>query len=142
MSYRARVAKSEVLLDVDANARQAIAIAPTLVWNGPTPRLIDEWQIAPSLWNHIRHIVDDRGPPGQSILTSSAVPADDVMRHTGAGRWTRLRMRPMSLFETGHSSGAAISQTVRRKRYVPCAITARKSDAWMWVASMTAHAIR
>lgn len=99
-------AASEVLLDVDEGARQAIAVDPGLVLGGDTPRLIDEWQIEPSIWNHIRRAVDDRGRPGQFILTGSAVPADDITRHTGAGRLTRLRMRPMTLFETGHSTGA------------------------------------
>ena len=100
-----RVAASEALLDSDENARRAIAVDPSLVLEGPTPRLIDEWQIEPTIWNHVRRAVDDRGAPGQFILTGSAVPADDVTRHTGAGRLTRLRLRPMSLFETGHSSG-------------------------------------
>ncbi|HTR76657.1 MAG TPA: DUF4143 domain-containing protein [Gemmatimonadaceae bacterium] len=100
-----QVAASEVLLDVDANARAAIAIDPALVLEGPTPRLIDEWQIEPTIWNHVRRAVDDRGEPGQFILTGSAVPADDITRHTGAGRLTRLRMRPMSLFETGRATG-------------------------------------
>ena len=58
----------------------------------------------------MRRAVDDRGTPGQFILTGSAVPADDIVRHTGAGRLTRLRLRPMSLFETGHSSGVASLQ--------------------------------
>jgi predicted AAA+ superfamily ATPase len=100
-----QVAASEVLLDVDANARRAIAVDPALVLDGPTPRLVDEWQIEPAIWNHVRRAIDDRSDPGQFILTGSAVPADDVTRHTGAGRITRLRMRPMSLFETGRSSG-------------------------------------
>ena len=101
-----RFARSEVLLDVDANARLAVDIDPSLILAGPTPRLIDEWQIAPPIWNHIRRAVDDRGLPGQFILTGSAVPADDLVRHTGAGRLTRLRMRTMSLFETGHANGS------------------------------------
>ncbi len=101
-----QVAASEVLLDIDAGARQAIAVDPALVLGGATPRLIDEWQLAPAIWNHIRRAVDDRGQPGQFILTGSAVPADDITRHTGAGRITRLRMRPMTLFETGHADGA------------------------------------
>ena len=100
-----QVAASEVLLDVDENARQAIAIDPTLVLDGPVPRLIDEWQIEPSIWNHIRRAVDKREKPGQFILTGSSVPTDDITRHTGAGRLTRLRMRPMSLFETGRATG-------------------------------------
>ncbi|MDX1384435.1 MAG: DUF4143 domain-containing protein [Thermoanaerobaculia bacterium] len=101
-----QIAASEVLLDVDANARRAMAVDPALVLDGPVPRLIDEWQTEPAIWNHIRRAVDDRGRPGQFILTGSAMPADDVTRHTGAGRLTRLRMRPLSLFESGHSSGS------------------------------------
>jgi uncharacterized protein len=101
-----QVAASEVLLDVDANARRAIAVDPSLVLEGPTPRLLDEWQIEPAIWNHVRRAIDERSRPGQFILTGSAVPADDVTRHTGAGRITRLRMRPMSLFEAGQSTGA------------------------------------
>lgn len=100
-----QIAASEVRLDVDAEARLAISVDPTLVLAGATPRLIDEWQLEPAIWNHVRRAIDDRGLPGQFILTGSAVPADDITRHTGAGRLTRLRMRPMSLFETGHSSG-------------------------------------
>ena len=70
-----------------------------------TKALLDEWQIEPAIWNHVRRAVNDRPDPGQFILTGSAVPADDVTRHTGAGRIARLRMRPMSLFETGRSAG-------------------------------------
>jgi uncharacterized protein len=101
-----RVAASEALLDVDAGAREAAAVDPALVLAGATPRLIDEWQLAPAIWNHVRRAVDDRRAPGQFILAGSAVPPDDITRHTGAGRITRLRMRPMSLLETGVSSGA------------------------------------
>jgi hypothetical protein len=101
-----RAAASEVLLDIDATARQAIALDPSLVLAGTTPRLIDEWQLEPAIWNHVRRAVDDRARPGQFILTGSSVPADDVTRHTGAGRISRLRMRPMTLFETGHTNGA------------------------------------
>jgi uncharacterized protein len=100
-----RIAASEALLDVDANARQAAAVDPELVLDGATPRLIDEWQLEPAIWNHVRRAVDDRQAPGQFILAGSAVPPDDVTRHTGAGRITRLRMRPMTLFEVGTSSG-------------------------------------
>jgi uncharacterized protein len=98
-----QLAASEILLDLDANAREAAALDPSLVLDGPTPRLIDEWQLEPAVWNHVRRMVDaGRGP---FILTGSALAADDVTRHTGAGRIARLRMRPMSLFETGGSSG-------------------------------------
>jgi hypothetical protein len=100
-----RIAKSEVLLDVDPAARQVIGIDPSLVLDGKTPRLIDEWQVEPELWNHVRRAVDARAKPGQFVLTGSSVPADDLTRHAGAGRIARLQMRPMSLFESGHSTG-------------------------------------
>ena len=101
----ARAAASEVLLDVDDNARRMIGADPAAVLDGDTPRLIDEWQLEPAIWNHVRREIDRRGAAGQFILTGSAVPADDVARHTGAGRFVRLRMRPLSLYESGHSSG-------------------------------------
>jgi uncharacterized protein len=112
---------SEVLLDVDANARAAIAIDPALVLDGPTPRLLDEWQVEPTIWNHVRRVIDDRSDPGQFILTGSAVPADDITRHTGAGRISRLRMRPMSLFETGRSSGDVSLSELLEGRVSPSA---------------------
>jgi len=96
-----QVAASSVRLDLDLNVRQAAAIDPSLALDGPPPRLIDEWQVVPGIWNAVRHAVDDRGQPGQFILTGSAVPADDETRHSGAGRMVRMRMRPMSLFEPG-----------------------------------------
>ena len=101
-----QAAASEALLDVDANVRRMIDIDPGTVLAGATPRLIDEWQLAPTIWNHLRREVDRRGRPGQFILTGSAVPADDISRHTGAGRFSRLRMRPLSLFELGRSTGS------------------------------------
>jgi uncharacterized protein len=100
-----RQAASEVLLDIDLQARQAALIDPELVLSGAVPRLVDEWQTVPALWNHVRRVVDARGAPGQFVLTGSATPADDITRHTGAGRFSRVRMRPMSLFEMGRSSG-------------------------------------
>ena len=100
-----QAAASEVLLDVDDNARRMIGVDPATVLDGGTPRLIDEWQLEPAIWNHIRRAVDRRSLPGQFILTGSAVPADDTTRHTGAGRFVRLRMRPLSLYEAGRSSG-------------------------------------
>lgn len=100
------LAASVVMLDVDEQARRVADIEPSLVLDGNTPRLIDEWQVVPSIWNHVRRAVDARGQSGQFILTGSAVPADDITRHTGAGRLARVRMRPMSLFEVGRSSGS------------------------------------
>ncbi len=99
-----KLAASEVLLDTDQTAQDMIAIDPLLVLDGASPRLIDEWQTAPVIWNHVRRIVDARSGKGHFILTGSTVPADDTTRHTGAGRIVRLRLRPMSLFELGHSN--------------------------------------
>jgi len=99
-------AASEVLLDVDYSAREMFPLDPSAVLDGATPRLLDEWQVVPSIWNQVRRAVDDRGLPGQFILTGSAVPNDDVARHTGAGRFATLRMRPMTLYESGLSDGA------------------------------------
>ena len=101
-----QVAASEVLLDVDERARAAAALDPGLILAGATPRLIDEWQVEPRIWNHVRRAVDDRREPGQFILAGSAVPAEDASRHSGAGRISRLRMRPMWLFESGMSDGS------------------------------------
>lgn len=98
-------AGSEVLLDVDIDAVRAVAIDPRLILDGPVPRLIDEWQREPRVWDAVRRAVDDRSAPGQFILTGSATPNDDVLRHSGAGRISVMRMRPMTLFEQGHSSG-------------------------------------
>ena len=100
-----QIAASEARLDVDAVARRLASLEPARVLVGDVPRLIDEWQLEPAIWNHVRRAVDDRRLAGQFILTGSAVPADDATRHTGAGRLTRLRMRPLSTFELGRSSG-------------------------------------
>lgn len=91
--------------DVQANLIAA-DINPSKLLDGDTPRLIDEWQIAPKLWDAVRFEVDHRNKQGQFILTGSAVPPkDDEIYHTGTGRFARLLMRPMSLFESGESSG-------------------------------------
>ncbi len=100
-----RLAASEVLLDVDKTAQDLIAVDPAVLLTGETPRLIDEWQTAPVIWNHVRREVDARRGKGHFILTGSAVPADDATRHTGAGRIVRLRLRPMSLYEMGRGTG-------------------------------------
>lgn len=74
---------------------------------GDTPRLIDEWQIAPNIWNAVRHEVDKRGEFGQFILTGSSVPSKlDKTMHSGTGRFSRIKMRPMSLFESKDSNGS------------------------------------
>lgn len=100
-----RAAKSAVRLDRDQAARRAGELSPALLLDGERPRLIDEWQLVTGVWNEVRGDVDDHPEEaGRYILAGSAVPADDVTRHTGSLRITRLRMRPMSLAESGHSS--------------------------------------
>lgn len=100
-----RHAASEVLLDLDPDAARAAAVDPRLVLDGPTPRLIDEWQRQPAIWDAVRRAVDDRGAPGQFVLTGSSVPSHEAVRHSGAGRMTTITMRPMALFEQHVSSG-------------------------------------
>ncbi len=78
---------------------------PSLLLKGEVPRLIDEWQMAPVLWDAVRFAVDQRGEVGQFILTGSAVPSDNAVFHTGTGRISRLLMRTMSLYESGESNG-------------------------------------
>lgn len=83
-----------------------VDLNPSLLLAGATPRLIDEWQIAPKLWDAVRFEVDHRGEEGQFILTGSAVPANmEDVTHTGTGRFAWLTMRPMTLYESGESNG-------------------------------------
>ncbi|MCC8070540.1 MAG: DUF4143 domain-containing protein [Bacteroidales bacterium] len=90
---------------IDQNLEMA-SINPKRLLSGAKPRLIDEWQMAPQLWDAIRFLVDHQRGEGQYILTGSAVPADrSKIRHSGAGRFSWLTMRPMSLWESGESTG-------------------------------------
>lgn len=86
--------------------RSLAEISPTTVLSGSHPRLIDKWQEVPSLWDAVRFTVDQTQEKGQFILTGSATPHHKGILHSGAGRISRLRMRPMSLYETGASDGA------------------------------------
>lgn len=101
-----RVAKTVVRVDVDRAARAALEAHPEQLFVSPTPILFDEWQETPDLWNLVRRAVDDHSEKGLYLLTGSARPRDNARMHSGAGRIGRLRMRPMTLFETGHSSGS------------------------------------
>ena len=109
---------SQVRLDTDDGARELAAIDPRAVLDGPNPRLIDEWQLEPRLWNQVRKLVDDRRATGQFVLAGSSVPADDATRHSGAGRILRIRMRPMSLFESQHSAGTVSLSKILRGEIV------------------------
>jgi len=104
-----QVAASVLYMDDPEKKQQNITMAelsPKRLLQGATPRLIDEWQLAPKLWDAIRFEVDHRGELGQFVLTGSAVPADTrEVTHSGTGRFTWLTMRPMSLYESGESSG-------------------------------------
>lgn len=104
-----QISASVLYMDDPENIEQNITIAelsPKRLLRGATPRLIDEWQLAPKLWDAIRFEVDHRGELGLFVLTGSAVPADSkLITHSGTGRFTWLSMRPMSLYESGDSNG-------------------------------------
>ena len=104
-----QVAASILYMDDPEKKEQNIAMSelnPKRLLKGAVPRLIDEWQIAPKLWDAIRFEVDHRRELGQFVLTGSAVPPDTKeITHSGTGRFTWLTMRPMSIFESGDSSG-------------------------------------
>ncbi len=104
-----QIARSILYMDNPEKKTQNITLAditPGKLLKGETPRLIDEWQLAPKLWDAIRFEVDHRSELGQFILTGSAVPVDKKdISHSGTGRFAWLTMRPMSLFESGESTG-------------------------------------
>lgn len=104
------LSKSVLYMSKPDNLKQNMMLAdinPSLLLTGDVPRLIDEWQIAPKLWDAVRYEVDHRNEEGQFILTRSAVPANsDAIQHTGTGRFAWVLMRPMSLFESGESNGS------------------------------------
>lgn len=105
-----QAARSSIFLDNPATMKANLMLAeanPELILDGKTPRLVDEWQLAPTLWDAARFVVSQRGLPGQFIFTGSAVPADrSSITHTGTGRFAWLTMRPMSLQESGDSSAS------------------------------------
>ena len=99
--------------------RQLAELSPALVLEGETPRLIDEWQEVPPLWDAVRYQVDQNPQKGQFILTGSATPNHKGILHSGAGRIARLRMRPMSLWESGDSSGKLSLQSLCHGEMTP-----------------------
>ncbi len=98
-------AKSVIQVDRDENIALLFQTAPKRILMGETPRLIDEWQVLPKLWDHVRHEVDERQQKAQFILTGSAHPEENAKMHSGAGRFTIVDMRTMSWQELGLSSG-------------------------------------
>jgi hypothetical protein len=98
-------ARTVFRFDEDETSRSFVRLSPERLFDKPTPILFDEWQVEPAIWNKVRRQVDDRDGNGLFILTGSATPTDDASRHSGAGRFAVMSMRPMSLFESGHSSG-------------------------------------
>lgn len=104
-----QIAKSILYMARPEDKEQNLTLAdinPSLLLAGEVPRLIDEWQLAPKLWDAVRFEVDHRGEEGQFILTGSSVPVSmENVSHTGTGRFSWLTMRPMSLFESGESNG-------------------------------------
>ena len=95
-------------------------LAPDAVLEGKTPRMLDEWQEVPLLWDAVRAEVDKRNTKGQFILTGSATPNRKGILHSGAGRIARLRMRPMSLYESGDSSGKISLNDLFNGKFSPC----------------------
>lgn len=104
-----QAAKSILYMDEPSSIKQNLTRAdldPESLLEGDVPRLIDEWQLAPKLWDAVRFSVDHKRKFGLYILTGSAVPANlDEIHHTGTGRFSWLKMRPMSLYESGESTG-------------------------------------
>ncbi|WP_043057374.1 ATP-binding protein [Enteractinococcus helveticum] len=111
-----QAAASSIRLDSSPDLPAFAETSPSTIMQGDTPRLIDEWQLAPTIWNAVRHEVDERSGKGHFILTGSATPADDITRHSGAGRFRRILMRPMSLAESNESTRAVSLQTIIEKQ--------------------------
>lgn len=91
--------------DLQENYIELANTKPSLLLEGEKPRLIDEWQLAPKLWNAVRYAVDNSGIPNQYILTGSATPIEDSTLHSGVGRFAFVTMKPMTLYESGESNG-------------------------------------
>lgn len=99
--------------------RRLAEMSPSLILEGEKPRLIDEWQEVPPIWDAVRYQVDQSAQKGQYILTGSATPNHKGILHSGAGRIAKLRMRPMSLYESGDSSGTVSLEKLCRGELTP-----------------------
>jgi len=112
-------AKSILQVDQDIQVPAIMDIDPKILLSGDTPRLLDEWQEQPKLWNYVRHEVDHRKQKGQFILTGSANPEEDSKTHSGAGRFTIVEMQTMSWQEMGFSSGEVSISDVLKGLNIP-----------------------
>lgn len=102
--------------DLQDNYIELADTKPSLLLEGEKPRLIDEWQLAPKLWNAVRYSVDNIGKPSQYLLTGSATPKEDDTLHSGVGRFAFITMKPMTLFESGDSNGKiSLSEILERE---------------------------
>ena len=111
-------AKSILQVDQNEQVPVIMSVDPKRLLAGETPRLLDEWQEQPKLWNYVRHEVDERHKKGQFILTGSANPNEDVKLHSGAGRFTVVEMQTMSWQEMGYSSGIiSMSQLLKGEAF-------------------------
>ena len=99
--------------------RQLAELSPSLILEGNRPRLIDEWQEVPPIWDAVRHSADQTPEKGQFILTGSSTPNHKGIMHSGAGRIARIRMHPMSLYESGDSSGAVSLSQLCSGKLIP-----------------------
>lgn len=120
-------AGSFVQVDIDPQLRVQLEVAPQLALAGKTPRVFDEWQVEPVLWNLVRHEVDRRGEPGQFILTGSTAPGENQSRHSGAGRFARLKMQTFTFFESGHSDGSLSLASLVRGEELPAYLSSQLS---------------
>ena len=134
-----QIAKSVLYMQDPAKKSQNLQLAdtdPARLLQGETPRLIDEWQLAPKLWDAVRFEVDQRDDFGQFVLTGSAVPADaSEISHSGTGRISRMLMRPMSLFESGDSNGQVSLADLFDPKYEVSAAAAAASSGGLPVKS-------
>ena len=124
-----QVAASVVRFDADEQVKMMMEIDPKLVLPGDAPRLFDEWQEYPQIWNYVRREIDERKQKGQFILTGSATPDDKVKRHSGVGRFSTMKMRPMSMFERGWSTGeVSLAAMLNGEAPASAAVTFELSD--------------
>lgn len=119
-----KFAKSEILLKKTtgetSNEIELAKISPEIILEGEKPRLIDEWQEATNLWDEIRYDVDKNGLKGQYILTGSSTPKRNGISHSGAGRYGKINLRTMSLYESGDSSGLISLEDICDNKKISC----------------------